>query len=289
MGPVLEDPQSFLEGQPALPPLPIAVTRLRGIADNGRVRAAEVVALFNADAGLTRRLLTIVNSVCYDLPAPIKDIKQGVAYLGLQEIKSAALTVGVMQSLEPDDAEESQRFWRHSFHTALTAKSIARGFSKVVDAEQILMPALLHDLGKLVYICCFPQSYAKLSTYQRGRACLFVDAEVDLGLPSHTLLGSRLCERWSLPEAVKRSCENHELDRLHRILDAENPDQELKVICVANLLSNLCTEELTDELKSMIQRNASQALGLDEHGFLLLMGELYELRSKVHQLVQDLS
>jgi putative nucleotidyltransferase with HDIG domain len=285
---VLEDPHSFLEGQIALPPLPDVVVRLREIPDTDRARAAEVTELFASDAGLAKRLLTIVNSVCYDLPTPVKQIKHAVAYLGLAETKRAALAVGAMQSLKPEDPWEFQRFWRHAFHTALAAKSIARGITKVVDVDLIHTPALLHDLGKLAYLRLFPETHSRLCEYQRREACMFVDAERALGLPSHTRIGRKLCDRWSLPDAVKRGCESHELLDLLRTLGAEQRDEELGIICVANLLSNICTEELTGELKSAIQLAASRSLGLSDSGFVLLMGELYELRSQAEQLVQEL-
>jgi HD-like signal output (HDOD) protein len=286
--PVLEDPQSFLQGKTALPPLPDVVSRLRELPVNGGARAAEVAELLASDEGLAKRLLTIVNSVCYDLPAPVRQIKHAVAYLGLPGIRDAALAVGAMQSLRSRDSGESERFWLHSFHTALAAKSIVRGMTTLVDVDAVRTPALLHDLGKLVYLCLFPESYARLCEYQRRGACMFVDAERALGLPSHTLIGGKVCDRWSLPRAVKLGCESHELIDLLRMLGADQADEELKIVGTANLLSNLCTEELTTELKSAIQLAASRNLDLSEKGFILLMGELYELRSQAQQLAQEL-
>jgi putative nucleotidyltransferase with HDIG domain len=261
---------------------------LRELPENGRARAAEVSELLSAEAVISERLLTLVNSAYFDLPTEVTQIKHAVAYVGLPGIKDAALAVGAMQSLQSEDQGESQRYWRHSFHTALAAKSIARGMNTVVDFTVIRTPALLHDLGKLAYLRLFPESYTRLCEYQRRKACMFVDAERALGLPSHTAIGVKLCDLWSLPEAVTRGCESHELIDLLKTLGADKADEEIKIICLANLLSNLCIEELTGELKSAIQLAASRSLDLSEERFILLMGELYELRSQAQQLVQEL-
>jgi putative nucleotidyltransferase with HDIG domain len=288
VAPALDDPHSFFDGHFVLPPLPAVVTRLIETLDGGRANAAEVADVLSADAGLVAQLLKIVNSAYYGLPTPIKDVKHAVAYLGLAEIKRVALTVGVMERLRPENADEFQRFWYHSFHTALAAKFIAKKTSMVVDIEEIHVAALLHDVGKLVYLKFFPDQFERLSDYRAKQSTMIVDAEVHLGLPSHTELGATLCDRWMLPRSVKRACQSHELGDLHRMLADGDDREELKVICVANLLSNLCTEELTEELKTTIQDTASRALEFDEDRFLLLMGELYELRAELQQFLQEL-
>ena len=91
-----------------------------------------------------------------------------------------------------------------------------------------------------------------------------------------------------LPEAVKAACKSHELSDLEQLLEEGNPRDELVVVATANLLSNLCTEGLTDSLRARIQENACRALDLGEEGFLLLMGELLDLRGEVQQFLADL-
>ena len=60
------------------------------------------------------------------------------------------------------------------------------------------------------------------------------------------------------------------------------------MICVANLLSNLSLEELTERQRQAIRDETSQALGCSEPEFLLVMGELYELKSEVQTFLRTL-
>jgi HD-like signal output (HDOD) protein len=268
-------------------PLPAVVTRLTEVLDSGRTDAAEVSQVLASDSGLVARLLKIVNSAYYGLPTPIKDVRHAVAYLGLAEIRRATLTVGVMSRLQPEEAEEFERYWYHSFHTALAAKYIARKTSKVVDPDEIHVSALLHDVRKLVYLKFFPRNFEQLVRYTREHHVMWVDAERHFELPPHVLLGASLCDRWWLPRGVKAACKSHELVDLERMLEAGDAHDEVIVVAVANLLSNLCTEELTAELRESIQEKSCRALAIRQDEFLLLMGELLELRGQVQQFLRE--
>jgi HD-like signal output (HDOD) protein len=252
------------------------------LLDSPRSGTAEIAVALSADPAFLARLLRLVNSAYYDLPVEIKDAKHAVAYLGRAETGRLAATVAVMSDLRPDDEVEFRSFWYHAFHSALAAKALAIKVARGTDTEEIPVAALLHDVGKLVYLKFFPREFSRLTEYRRRHDLTTVEAEAYLGLPSHTELGARLCELWRLPEPVRRACLSHELPDLQSMLAGDEAGEELRIVSLANLLSNLCIDPLTEEMKTAIHDAASRALALrDEAEFLLLMGELYELGSKV--------
>lgn len=279
---VLDRPHSFLDPHVVSPAPPAVVDRLGEALDSRRAGTAEIAAVLEEDSAFVARLLRVVNSAYYDLPVPIKDAKHAVAYLGRAEIKRLALAVAVIDELRPEDPGEFRSFWYHSFHTALTAKSIAARAARSMETEELPFAALLHDVGKLVYLKFFPRDYQRLCEYRSAHDLTIIDAEAYFALPSHMALGARLCEMWNLPGSVRRACLNHELPDLQRMLAGDEGGEDLRVISAANLLSNLCMEKLTPQLKTTIQDTASRVLGLaSEAEFLLLMGELYDLGSRV--------
>jgi HD-like signal output (HDOD) protein len=286
--PAPDDPRHFLEGSFDLPALPGSVTRLLELPDAARSSSADAAGIVSADAALAGLLLKVVNSVYHALPTRITSIKHAVAYLGLDEIRRTVLAVAVIDQLRPTDVREFRRILYHSFHTALGARFIARKAFPAVEPEKIRFTGLLHDVGKLAYLKFFPESFRTLDEYRRKRAVTMCDAETRLRLPPHTLIGARLSERWSLPALVKRVCTFHELNDLEHILQGEVVDDDIRIVCVANLLSNLCTEELSDGLKTAIHSGASRALEFSDEEFLVLMGELYDLRPDVWKFVQEL-
>ena len=258
------------------------IDRVGEVLDSPHSGTAEIAIALSADPVFLVRLLRIVNSAYYDLPVPIRDAKHAVAYLGRAETGRLVAAVAVMDELRPDDEAEFRNFWYHAFHSALAAKSLAIKMARGTETEEIPVAALLHDVGKLVYLKFFPREFARLNEYRRGHDLTTIDAEAYLGLPSHTELGARLCELWRLPEPVRHACLHHELPDLQGMLAGDEASEELRIVSLANLLSNLCTDQLSEELKTAIHAAAAQALALrDEAEFLLLMGELYDLGSKV--------
>ena len=270
-----------------LPPLPVVVQKLLAKLSSDQANARDVAELLAADVGLVAQIMKIVNSAYYGLPHPIRDVKHAVAYLGLGEIKRVALTVSVMEQMAPEDSGEFERFWYHSFHTALTAKTVAKTFARGIDPEELYVSALLHDVGKLVYMKFFPEHYREMMDYCTRNAAMMTQAEERLGYPSHTLFGAVLCDRWLFAEPVRDACRCHELEDLQRInADPSVDSDDLRVICVSNLLGNLVGQGLSVKLNDEIQTEVIRALGCSGDEFVLLMGEVHQLKSEVEQFVR---
>ena len=253
------DPKGFLKEHFALPPLPVVVQKLLERLNSDQANAREVADVLAADVGLVAQIMKIVNSAYYGLPHPIRDVKHAVAYLGLGEIK----------------------------RVALTARTVAKTFARGVDPEELYVSALLHDVGKLVYMKFFPTHYREMRDYCTRNSVMMTRAEERLGYPSHTLFGAVLCDRWLFAESVKDACRSHELEDLKRInADPSVDHDDLRVICVSNMLGNLVGQTLSDEINDEIQKEVVTALGCSDDEFVLLMGEVHQLKSEVEQFVR---
>ena len=256
--------------------------------NSGDSNAGEIAGILSTDVGLVTQIMKIVNSAYYGLPSPIREIKHAVAYLGLGEIKRITLTVAVMKRLVPTDSAEFERFWCHSFHTALSARVIVKKFGYSVNPEELYVAALLHDVGKLVYLKFFPEQYRELTQHCRDNSVSLIQAEDELNLPGHADFGAALCDRWKFAESVKNACMRHELRDLSAFNLGEPMDDDSVVVCVANVLSNLMLRNMPEGRKQMICAEAQKALDCDEARFLMLMGDLYELESETRRFLQDL-
>jgi HD-like signal output (HDOD) protein len=282
-------PHSFLEPHVSTPAPPVMIGRVGELVDSPGAGTTEIAAALSSDPVFLERLLQIVNSPYYDLPVPIRNAKQAVAYLGHAEVCRLVSAVAVMGELRPESDAEFRRFWFHAFHTALAAKMVAIRMARGTGTEEIPIAALLHDLGKLVYLNYFPEESVRLTEYCRRHDLTIIDAEAYLGLPSHAEVGAKLCELWRLPAVVRRASLSHELPDLQRVLAGDETGDDLHVVSLANVLSNLCIEQLGAELKNTIQDAASRTLELrNEAEFLVLMGEMYDLGSKVERLLARL-
>ena len=58
-----------------------------------------------------------------------------------------------------------------------------------------------------------------------------------------------------------------------------------RIICLANLVALLSSDNLNNEVRERIAEAVQTNLGLDEEGFLALMGDIYELKTEVEGFV----
>ncbi len=286
--PIRINDDGFLREHFVLPPLPAVSVKLLETLKSGNATAAQVAELLTADPGLVAQVLKIVNSAYYGLPREITEARHAVAYLGLAEIERVVVTATVIDTLAPEDTESFEQFWLHSFYAALIAKRLCSRFARGIDAEELRTAVLLHDIGKLVYMKLFPEHFAVLTGHVKTHKVMYSEAERAFDMPSHSDFGVILCERWRLPDSVRRACERHEIEHL-AMLDEDDPmREEAQIICLANLAANLSVGDLDGDTRDAIQDAIMLTLGIEEQDFLLLMGELYELRAEAERFLRQL-
>jgi putative nucleotidyltransferase with HDIG domain len=286
--PIGIDEKRFLMNHFVLPPLPALVDRLLETVRSCEATANEVAGLLASDPGLVAEILKLVNSAYYGLPRKITEVRHAVAYLGLSEIERIALTATVLKFGAPGTDDAFRHFWFHSFYSALISKRIARKYAKALDAEELHTAVLLHDIGKLVYMKFFPDHYRVLAAYCEDHGVTFPEAEQLHGMPSHHVLGAMLAERWRLPELVRRTCVEHEVEHLDSVDGSDPRREELRITCLSNLLANLAAGTLSADRKAAFRDATTRALRCDEQEFLLLMGEVYELKAETEGFLSRL-
>jgi HD-like signal output (HDOD) protein len=272
----------------ALPPLPQVVQRLLELLRSGQACAPEVATVLSADPGLVAEVLKIVNSAYYGLPRQIGEVKHAVAYLGLAEVERLVLMATVLKTLASEDDELFRRFWFHSFHAALISKVVCKSRVSSVDPDELHSAVLLHDMGKLVYLKYFPEDFRRMVGYCETQGVSMIEAEREFNFYSHRQVGALLCDRWRLPASVERACRRHELEDLEQLDERDEFFEETQLVCVSNLLANVANEPLRPEQKSAMTDTVTRALGLDAERFLLLMGEIYAVRSEVETFLLQL-
>src|SRR5471030_2188145 len=68
---------------------------------------------------------------------------------------------------------------------------------------------LLHDIGRLVLVSCFPQQYERVIGYRAAHDCFPLEAErAVLGI-DHVAAGVALAEHWNFSDTMKLAIANH--------------------------------------------------------------------------------
>jgi len=285
LDPIVVDESTFLREHCTLPALPKLVSQIQEIMNSEKMHIDETAKLISGDPSLVAQILKVVNSAYYAIPREIADVKFAIAYLGLNEVYRIVLSVSAVSTLEIKEEKELNEFWFHSFFSALCSKYLAQKYRSLLSTEDLWSAAILHDIGKLVYLKFFPDHYKALKAYSKKQGCLFSEAEKHFSFPTSAYFGSLLCEHWRLPNQIKEACRSHGMESIQSINKGSASHQFANIICLANLMAILANEALSTVTKEKLRSTIMTSLQCTEQDFLVIMGDIYELRIEVEKFV----
>ena len=276
--PITINPSTFLYDECRLPALPKVLTRFQEAMQDDDVTVRDVIGIVSSDPGIVAEVLRVVNSAYFGLPRAVSRIDTAVAYLGIQEVHNIVLASSVISTFDIKDLVAFKRVWYHSLYTALCARHLALRFASYLPAGTLWAPALLHDIGKLVYLQFFPDHFGALQRTAETEGCLFSEAEQAFGWPSSAFLGTLLCECWGLPDTIKHVCAVQGVEALtNPELSASLPLLQ-RMVVLGDLVSTLATDTLQTEKRLLLAEAIQQTLDLTESDFLVLMGAITDLK-----------
>jgi HD-like signal output (HDOD) protein len=278
--PIQIDPDKFLYEHSSLPELPSFLNKLQQMIHSSKVSALEVTKLICTDAPMVAQILKVVNSAYFCISREITDLKIAIAYLGLNEINRIALNLSIINLLVDKDKKAFKEIWFHSVFTAICANYLARKFAPKLNFMELWSAAILHDIGKFVYLKFFPEHYQELRNYSLEKGCLFCDAEKFYSLPSSAYLGTLLCDRWRLPQNVKAVCSSHTFYDLLNKKDQDFEETFIPIVALANLLALFIINPLNSDLENRITKTIIQHLDITDSEFDTLRKDMKRLKKE---------
>lgn len=200
--------------------------------------AAEIAEVISCDPNLTARLLGLVNSCYYNLARQVDTVSRAIAVIGTRELYSLVIAASAVSSFSriPNRLVSMDTFWKHSIHTALAARALARR-CHVLHPERLFVSGLLHDIGSLVLYHQVPDMCSEHLLVAAGDEEVLYEAERETFGFTHADLGARLALDWRLPAVLAEAIGCH-----HDPENAREARQEASLIHVADRLAN-CTAE----------------------------------------------
>ncbi|MEL6329036.1 MAG: HDOD domain-containing protein [Planctomycetota bacterium] len=209
----------ILERIDRLPTLPAIAVRLMSISSAEEADFPEVMRLIESDPTMTATILGLCRKSGRGGDR-IDTVKRAVVMLGFEAVRSAALSVSVLDVMS-DQAEELDRraldlseaddppinrqgLWKHAVAVACASEWIARNSPRcVVKPDEAFVAGLLHDLGRMVLELVLPRASARVAAVAERRSSDSAGIErAMLGLDHHTA-GKRLAARWGLPVSLQ--------------------------------------------------------------------------------------
>jgi len=197
-----------------MPSLSTTVTKVLSVCNSPATSANDLNKVVSLDPVLTGNVLQLINSAYYSARSKVTSLTQAIIMLGLNTIKNLALStavLGTMANKKSSQNDDMDRFWTHCICTGVTAKAIAleTGVPKS-ECEEFFVAGLLHDLGKIPLIQCFPNDYKKVTAFaDKKKVPLFTLEKAVFGI-THEEIGRLIAEKWELQGGVYQSiCFHH--------------------------------------------------------------------------------
>jgi len=214
--------------------LPTIYFRLNELVNDIHVSNKDVGALISEDAGLSVRLLRMVNSAFFGFPSGIDTITRAVTVIGTRQLSDLVLMTSVVDMFDgiPNEIANMELFWRHSIATGVSARVLAN-YHREINVERFFVAGLLHDIGRLVIFQKLPEETTEiLSLLDEKEAPLHVAEKQVLGF-DHADVGRAMLEQWGLPEHLVVAVGAH-----HQPSVLDEIDVDSAIVHVADVIAN---------------------------------------------------
>ncbi|MDH5518547.1 MAG: HDOD domain-containing protein [Gammaproteobacteria bacterium] len=230
-------------GLTKLPSLPHVLIKLLDACHDENACFDKLTAIIAKDAVLSAKLISVANSPVYGKVGKLTTHKQILLFLGLDTIKSIAITASVQQFFSHYSREKThflKNFWKHTLYTAIVAKSLAK-LTAYENPEEAYLAGLLHDIGQMVFESLSKNEYSQLVRNSVSAQQLH-QSEFEKYHITHDQVGAQLLSLWSVPEVITEAVKYHhassqEIREAHHLV---------KIINLANRLTTIGNTETAD-------------------------------------------
>lgn len=264
----------------SLPTLPPVASKLVEVTAKPDVNIQEIAELISKDLSISAKVLKIANSAFYSFPNQIGTISQAVSILGINAVRSLALSFTFL-SINPyggGDGFDYRRFWEKSLAAAVGARLIAQQSEDVTDPEEFFSASLLQNIGELIMARVFPAEYDRIlaEVEENKRPIYEVEREI-LGI-DHQVIGYEVAKHWQFPSILVDPIQFH-----HDPESCRTPDPRIKQAVIFSHLAGILAEVMySDEPHvhhQLFMKRSRELLNLDEYTVDNIMANLHsELR-----------
>lgn len=193
-----------------LPSLPVVIDRIISVASDKSTTTEELAEIIAYDLGMTNKLLLLSNSIYYAQKTKVETIKRAITVIGFDEIIGIALGMGILSSFTDKTglSLDMKALWIHGIGVATVSKELAKRTNPGI-ANKIFIPALLHDMGKVIFSVYFKDQYRKVRQAAMEKKKPLYFAENTIMKVDHSALSALLMKRWNFPDSIIMPCRFH--------------------------------------------------------------------------------
>ncbi|MEP7306144.1 MAG: response regulator [Acidobacteriota bacterium] len=252
--PAIREVVGKLDRLPSVPRVYWELTKAVNRDDFGLLQIARIV---EEDPAMSAKVLQLVNSAYFGLAQRVVSIQQAVTYLGVELLRSLALTAHVFATMECVFVQgfSLDQLQRSSLMTARLAKRLV---SEPVLADEAFAVSMVRDVGKLLLALSSSDRFAAVVRACRESGRPFHDVERELLGVTHSEVGAYLLGLWGLPFTMVEAVAYHHQPSL--VPDGER--SVLGAVHVADALIDLaCAEECGQPAADLLDASFLESIG----------------------------
>jgi putative nucleotidyltransferase with HDIG domain len=246
--------------------LPEITTRAVQLVEDPKSTAQDMHDIVKNDPALAAKILKVVNSAFYGLPAQIANLDRAIVMLGLSAVKNIALAASLSRLFRPgalSDRFSARDLWKHCISVGVCARMMAAASTAACQAEEAFVAGLVHDMGLLVEFQLFPEKLRLVIDECTNSPQDFCAAEKRVIGADHQAFGHALATRWKFPPALRNAIAYHhnperlqpETRRVVTLIQAAD------TICAQNQLGfwlTAQTQDVTEEMLALLNLSSAR-------------------------------
>lgn len=162
-----------------------------------------IASAIRQDQALSLRMLRVANSTIYGRGEPVDSVPKAVSRIGMKQIRSAVLSVDVLDAFSSVGLEQHIKpdwFWEHSIACGLLTTKLAQLGGRDADhCDAMFTAGLLHDIGRLLFAEQLPEQYPFVVETADRLELPLEAVESRLLLMNHADITDRLLRFWKFP------------------------------------------------------------------------------------------
>lgn len=249
-----------------LPTLPEVVMDVLQTVDQEDLDISLLARKVSHDQALTAKAIQVANSPAYGThQGKVSTIQQAISFLGVKMVRNIVAAAAMSGSFPESHCKgfEFRSYWLHSLGTAVCARTLARHLH--LNQDVAFISGLLHDIGRLVLVTCFPQQYEQTLAYRAINDCHLLDAERTMLGIDHTMVGAALATRWHFSDVIRHAIAGHHQP------DSMGGGSVASLMNVADAMAHaLDLVGIEDDMVPPVSLVAWHGVGLDADAYMLV-------------------
>jgi putative nucleotidyltransferase with HDIG domain len=262
-----------------LPTIPKVAQELIQSFNNEDVAVSDIIRAIATDQVLSARLLRLANSAYYHVSRTIASVDDAVTMLGFINVRTLVISTGLTGGFKSIPGMDLKRFWRHSLHTSVAARHLAKQID--LNSDLAFTVGLMHAIGQLVMHVAMPELMLQMDKTINALDPRRVALEQQTFGYSYYGVGAELARRWKFPEDFARAIEAAE-----KPLDAGVFDPVGAVVHIAAWRSRAEENHLNaEEIEAGWPADVGARLGLPLSAVLQDLPDWAELSAGMEELI----